>query len=270
MLRAGAPQDAGRAAPGPKARGRRPDHRRPAGDVPAGRRSRQGSHRVARRPIITNARREPLSRWLRFSWTTWPFSTPSARSTPLCYHRSEAGRGSSVPALSRLAWAHPKAVEILFSPLSMRILRASPVRVGSDTHRLSRLRGWLLERMKARSRDGTTVVGCSLWRPRTQDAAALRARNAADVASAARAGAAEGRPSRCLRLSQRVQRRYPPQPRAVVAGLPEHHAQHDLADAKEAGHVARRLSIVSWRREDPDRATRRDRHEHSCGHAFEG
>jgi hypothetical protein len=101
------------------------------------------------------------------------------------------------PNARRTAFTHPKAAAILFSPPSVGLLHASPARVSSNTHRLSRLRGWLLEQMKARSRGGTTVVSCPLWRPRTQDAA-RRARNAADVASAATAGAAEGRPSRRL------------------------------------------------------------------------
>jgi hypothetical protein len=45
----------GRSAPEPGARGRRPDHRRHAGDAPASQRSRPGSHRVARRPMTTEA-----------------------------------------------------------------------------------------------------------------------------------------------------------------------------------------------------------------------
>jgi hypothetical protein len=73
---------------------------------------------------------------------------------------------------------------ILLSPPSVDLLHASPARLGSGTHRLSRLRGGLFEQMKARS-PGRHYRS---WFPssyRTQVAAERRARNAADAASAA-------------------------------------------------------------------------------------
>jgi hypothetical protein len=77
------------------------------------------------------------------------------------------------------------------------------------------------------------------------------------------------RDRRVERLRQGVQRRHPAQPRAIVARVPEHHAQHELADPQQASHISRRLGVRSWCRDGPDRRSGRDSRESARSHAFD-